>query len=284
MIRHGVEESCSESNESEIQKITEVMEMDESLEKHSLMVLLNPDDYNSWNFLKKHFEGVDDKLSFIEKQLELTQEALQVNPKSYSTWFHRFYFFSKLRNKKEQFLCKLFLEFDKRNFHCWNYCIRNNFDLGLDLDNPSSIIINRAQEKHLFIDPSDESLWRVREHPFPVLNIFEDSIEILFKVPFIGSVEINGKVLEATLFTKRIKTGFCEVNKIKINQKEMELTNFYDSEFIEHILHLDPNCIHALKNKVMYGNREEALERLLKIDRKRNYENLRPRKAYYITN
>ena len=58
--------------------------------------------------------------------MELTQQALTANPKSYGAWHHRAFSLDRRTESREHWqrelgLCDRFLSMDERNFHCWDY-------------------------------------------------------------------------------------------------------------------------------------------------------------------
>ncbi|KXJ18539.1 geranylgeranyl transferase type-2 subunit alpha isoform X2 [Exaiptasia diaphana] len=107
-------------------------EMDkEALELTEQILAANPDFTTLWNFRRETFlafkekRGFDSKLEeCCKKELLFLQSCLKVNPKSYSVWHHRQWineFMPHPNWKQEMQLCNLFLSFDERNFHCWDY-------------------------------------------------------------------------------------------------------------------------------------------------------------------
>jgi geranylgeranyl transferase type-2 subunit alpha len=60
-------------------------------------------------------------------ELELTQSAIQMNPKSYWAWYHRRWILVHIATctlkewTRELALCNKLLDLDSRNFHCWDY-------------------------------------------------------------------------------------------------------------------------------------------------------------------
>ena len=169
------------------------------------MVQINPDDYNSWNYLKRNLKSV-------KRHLELTQLAIQLNPKSYAAWHHRFYIF---KENYEHKLCNILLNLDKRNFHCWNYCLKNGFENKLDLHNPSSMHFKEFNKSYLFIDPTDEAVWRCYEKQYEkTIAIENESIKILFDSPFTGDIKLNNRNITVLNPTKCIKTNLKDINTI----------------------------------------------------------------------
>lgn len=197
MIKHGVARGgCSEDRE-EIEEFLRVDGMPACREKYERLVLINPDDYRSWNELKRIFLG--DTQGLLKEQLLLTQKAIMVNPKSYFAWHHRYYLSVEGHSRMgaagamgstgrggnrdgqdgpaggtadaarrldefvahEQKLCSLLFSVDPRNFHCWNYCLKSGIHMAADYANYSSLQVhdNRAVEL-LYADPDDEGSWR----------------------------------------------------------------------------------------------------------------------------
>lgn len=279
MIRHGVPKECTVSGDQDVEEIIRVSALPESVDKHEQMVLLNPDDYNSWNYLKEH-AGTDDR--DVERQMYLTQQAIQSNPKSYAAWHHRYFFF-RMHKKKwffEHKLCALLLSLDKRNSHCWNYCLRNNFNMKLDLHNYTSMHFGSFRDSFLFIDPSDEGVWRSFEKrhqsSFGVLRVDATGAEVLFNRPFNGRMLVNGKETLIGAFTKRVHLGRVCVNDMSFDGRRASLCADNALDVVEHVLRLDPCCIHALKYKLRWSKDAETADRLKSLDplRARYYDTL----------
>lgn len=60
-------------------------------------------------------------------------------------------------------LCALLLRFVNGNFHCWNYCLGDGFEIKTDLHNPAFMHFKPFQDRWLFIDSDDEGVWRAYE-------------------------------------------------------------------------------------------------------------------------
>ena len=93
------------------------------------MLIMNPDFYSLWNYRREILEHEFSDKPFDkeagERELILSSQAIQKNPKSYPAWHHRLWVGSKVAGgidyKEEIRLCDKFLSVDQRNFHCWNY-------------------------------------------------------------------------------------------------------------------------------------------------------------------
>lgn len=106
-------------------------EMDkESLSLTEQILAANPDFSTLWNFRREIFLHMKDEnppdllLQLCQKELSFLKNCLQVNPKSYSVWHHRQWIMEFMPQpdwKEELHLCNLFLSYDERNFHCWDY-------------------------------------------------------------------------------------------------------------------------------------------------------------------
>uniref|UniRef100_A0A0K0F8V0 Geranylgeranyl transferase type-2 subunit alpha n=1 Tax=Strongyloides venezuelensis TaxID=75913 RepID=A0A0K0F8V0_STRVS len=105
---------------------------DEELMNLSAQILeKNPDVYTLWNVRKKYIEKVinenedtTENDAILDGELTLAMTSLTKNPKSYSAWFHRFWAFKKMAKpdiKKELEMCRVALQLDCRNFHCWDH-------------------------------------------------------------------------------------------------------------------------------------------------------------------
>lgn len=307
MIKHG-EAKEEESGEVSTEKFVSLKEMPVGWERAERAVLLNPDDYESWNVLKeqvlectrkgyKDIERTEEVEIIITKQLLLTQNAIKLNPKSYSSWFHRAFLFDELRRsssrsngnnmpkgddeeqkkftKNDFSLCKLLLFYDSRNFHCWNYMLRRGFTIKPSLDNYSSLhhYLRLKNEKGgtkeivewLFIDPLDESLWRCFDTALcqqrnATLRVYSSKIELV--------EYLNGKIKFSVLKFDN-KEACIEEDKhgdIKIATKGnfMTFRRHEDHPVIEKILGLTPKNMHALRRKS--NKTREEWELLKKID------------------
>ncbi|RMX68366.1 hypothetical protein KXD40_008696 [Peronospora effusa] len=97
----------------------------------SHLLLLNPEFHIIWSYRRQIIEALAKKsknpVTEMQKmaniELKLTLDALQRNPKSYSTWFQRKWIIDRGLGdlKKEIGLCDKLLDLDERNFHCWTY-------------------------------------------------------------------------------------------------------------------------------------------------------------------
>ena len=97
----------------------------------------NPDVYSLWNHRRECIldklkdtaadcDGRDERAKAVTAvELEVTQAAIEKNPKSYPAWHHRQWtvhrFAACVDMKRELALCATLLDADERNFHCWNY-------------------------------------------------------------------------------------------------------------------------------------------------------------------
>ncbi|KAH8243552.1 hypothetical protein KR032_008593 [Drosophila birchii] len=66
----------------------------------------------------------DEAQSVFNCELDLTEQCLMVNPKSYNAWHHRCWTLEQnpLADwQRELHLCNKYLKFDERNFHTWDY-------------------------------------------------------------------------------------------------------------------------------------------------------------------
>ncbi|KAK4879472.1 hypothetical protein RN001_007618 [Aquatica leii] len=95
---------------------------------------VNPDIYTLWNYRKEvalleinsniNIEETEKLSNFLENELKLTEQCLLANPKSYSSWHHRYWILEhnpEANWKKEFDLCTKYLTMDDRNFHCWDF-------------------------------------------------------------------------------------------------------------------------------------------------------------------
>ncbi|CAI7999217.1 Geranylgeranyl transferase type-2 subunit alpha, partial [Geodia barretti] len=71
-----------------------------------------------------HLTSEEEALKACSVEQSLTQQCLRVNPKSYCIWLHRQWVLDHSPRPDwthEIGLCDLFLKYDERNFHCWDY-------------------------------------------------------------------------------------------------------------------------------------------------------------------
>ncbi|KAF5282729.1 hypothetical protein FQR65_LT02726 [Abscondita terminalis] len=100
----------------------------------SQLLVVNPDIYTLWNYRKEvvlieiiansNTEETEKLSSFLENEMRLTEQCLLANPKSYSSWHHRYWILEhhpEANWKKEFDLCTKYLLMDDRNFHCWDF-------------------------------------------------------------------------------------------------------------------------------------------------------------------
>ncbi|XP_060587965.1 geranylgeranyl transferase type-2 subunit alpha-like [Ruditapes philippinarum] len=66
----------------------------------------------------------DEVHELFKGELQFLEACLRLNPKSYGVWNHRCFVMETMAKpdwKQELQLCNLFLDYDERNFHCWDY-------------------------------------------------------------------------------------------------------------------------------------------------------------------
>ena len=104
---------------------SEGLKDEEQLKLSGQVLLANPDLNTLWNIRRESLAVVAEVGKVWEKELELTQQCLMTNPKSYGAWHHRWYCLDQAGPaadwERELALCDRFLEADERNFHCWDY-------------------------------------------------------------------------------------------------------------------------------------------------------------------
>ncbi|KAK4056981.1 Rab geranylgeranyltransferase [Microbotryomycetes sp. JL221] len=99
----------------------------------SRVLLLNPEYQTGWSIRRRvlingilpTMSNEDDKVKQLEQDVQLTNQALQYNPKNYSVWEHRKWCLqtmgTKANWKSELKMVELYLDKDGRNFHTWDY-------------------------------------------------------------------------------------------------------------------------------------------------------------------
>lgn len=97
----------------------------EALKSTEGLLRANPDIITLWNYRKQILLLMKPPKEVIKDELYLTEKCLQVNPKSYSAWYHRNWVLDNVDSDpdwhKELLLCTKYLKMDERNFHCWDY-------------------------------------------------------------------------------------------------------------------------------------------------------------------
>ncbi|XP_028392827.1 geranylgeranyl transferase type-2 subunit alpha-like [Dendronephthya gigantea] len=103
---------------------------EEALSLTGQLLHANPDFYSLWNYRREVLEHLKNEREttqlkeFCVKELSFLESCLPVNPKSYGIWHHRSWimlFMPEPDWKKELHLCTVYLSYDERNFHCWDY-------------------------------------------------------------------------------------------------------------------------------------------------------------------
>ncbi|KAL3074261.1 hypothetical protein niasHS_015091 [Heterodera schachtii] len=141
----------------------------------------NPDIYTLWNVRREAIEKratkcedeSDEELAkriseLINGELKLTQNCLLRNPKSYSTWHHRYW--SCLRHptpplRQELALCEKALGQDCRNFHCWDH--RRSIARTAQLSAEEEL---RFSDTLVGRNPSNYSAWHYRGTLLPLVK------------------------------------------------------------------------------------------------------------------
>ncbi|XP_041376268.1 geranylgeranyl transferase type-2 subunit alpha-like [Gigantopelta aegis] len=103
---------------------------EEALSITGEILAANSDVYTLWNYRKEiflHFvesKNKEELQKLFNNELYFLETCLKGNPKSYGTWNHRCFVMDTMPEpdwQHELMLCNKFLEYDERNFHCWDY-------------------------------------------------------------------------------------------------------------------------------------------------------------------
>ncbi|AFM97853.1 protein prenyltransferase subunit alpha [Encephalitozoon hellem ATCC 50504] len=304
MIIHNVEEGEYTDDKDALDKILKLKLQEESVGKHKEIVQMVSDDYFSWNKLKEHLLA---NPSDFKDQLKVCENSLRNDPKSYQAWYHRKFMmksFQVQREKyldREDFLTKLLLESDPRNFHCWNYrmAILNTRPVR-DLFNYSYLHHSCSEDplSIIYTDPLDPTcweyfyLWRERKRMENGLYIrgYRGRLEIRFSKPFCGEITFEAgntrKTIVSELYTRIVAVeGVAEALercRVVMNGRAVDFSpGNEDFRFVHEILELEPECLGALLTLLDY-TREEAkradmIERIIRLDpiRRNHYNTLR---------
>lgn len=120
-------------------------------------------------------EGKDkDEDKLLLKELDLTQQCLMTNPKSYGAWHHREWSLGKMNSPdwpREIGLCNKFLQLDERNFHCWDYRKMAVGKIGLNPEQELSFTMERIN-----VNFSNYSAWHYRSKLLPHVHPDPDNV------------------------------------------------------------------------------------------------------------
>ncbi|KAM0790630.1 hypothetical protein ACM66B_004492 [Microbotryomycetes sp. NB124-2] len=130
-----------QSKANELLKLTEELQQrsrdkdysKETLELSARVLLINPEYQTGWSIRRRilldsvlpSISNEDDKVALLEQDVQLTNQALQYNPKNYSVWEHRKWCLQTMGTranwKFELKMVEVYLDKDGRNFHSWDY-------------------------------------------------------------------------------------------------------------------------------------------------------------------
>ncbi|CAD25135.2 PROTEIN FARNESYL TRANSFERASE ALPHA SUBUNIT [Encephalitozoon cuniculi GB-M1] len=303
MIVHNVEEGQYTEDKAALEELLKLRSLPESIEKHMAIVQMVADDYFSWNKLKEHLLS---NPSDFGTQLRICENALRGNPKSYQPWHHRKFMmerFQKQREKhlgREDFLTKLLLDSDPRNFHCWNYrMLFLRTRTGRDLFNYSYLHHCSGSEDPLSIiytDPLDPTCWeyfyiwreRRRMRRGMYIRRYSKHLEIRFEEPFWGKLVFEGggveRMVSSEFATKIVMIGesveALGKYRVALNGKEVDLgPEKEDFGFLHEVLEAESRCHGALLALLDYVDEEteraSIIERIATLDP--------ARRSYYST-
>jgi len=139
----------------------------------SQVLQANPDIHTLWNIRREVVlamveESPSDQDKLWSKEVELTQQCLMSNPKSYGAWHHRCYSLDQMSSppwQNELSLCDRFLSMDERNFHCWDYRQIAARKAGQTPEKELEFTMERINTNF-----SNYSAWHYRSKLLPVTN------------------------------------------------------------------------------------------------------------------
>ena len=165
-------------NASSSDEISEedTIKIQQALMKMTAGVLMaNPDISTLWN-IRKEVLGkalitldstpVEHDL-VLKKELDLTFQCLQNNPKSYGAWYHRCWSMLKMKSPKwdqELRLCNDYLKLDGRNFHCWDHRRFVTQHAGISVEEE----LTYSKEDLIDVNFSNYSAWHYRSKLLPL--------------------------------------------------------------------------------------------------------------------
>ena len=170
--REALKNASSSDEISEEDKI----KIQQALMKMTAGVLMaNPDISTLWN-IRKEVLGIGLTILdsnpmehdlVLKKELELTFQCLQNNPKSYGAWYHRCWSMLKMKSPKwdqELRLCNDYLKLDGRNFHCWDHRRFVTHHAGISVEEE----LNYSKEDLIDVNFSNYSAWHYRSKLLPM--------------------------------------------------------------------------------------------------------------------
>ncbi|XP_066258644.1 geranylgeranyl transferase type-2 subunit alpha [Euwallacea similis] len=217
----------------------------ESLAISTQLLCVNPDIYTLWNYRKEvalikkkrsdenELEGEDLLGTFLDKEIALTEQCLIANPKSYGSWHHRYWVLMihpKPDWEKEFNLCTKYLNYDDRNFHCWDYRRLLVNKIGITL--PAEIKFSTERLNNNF---SNYSSWHYRS----TLRSLDDSC-IEHELDLVQSAVFTDPADSSAWFYLRWVLSHPTLS----NEKRQELL-----EAFEQLQELEPDCKWILLGK-----------------------------------
>ena len=154
----------------------EVIKIQQALMKMTAGVLMaNPDISTLWNIRKEVLTKALPTLEstivehdlVLKKELDLTLQCLQNNPKSYGAWYHRCWSMLKMKSPNwdhELKLCNDYLMLDGRNFHCWDHRRFVTQHAGIPVDQELAY----SKEDLINVNFSNYSAWHYRSKLLPL--------------------------------------------------------------------------------------------------------------------
>jgi geranylgeranyl transferase type-2 subunit alpha len=150
---------------------------DKSLKLTEAVLRPNPEILTLWNYRREIFQKKmkdipeSEVQKYLEAELSFLEACLRVNPKAYGIWLHREWVMLNIPNpnwKREQELCNLFLKYDERNFHCWDY--RRFAIQHSGVSNEEELAFTSAKIADNF---SNYSAWHYRSKLLPLVDAKE---------------------------------------------------------------------------------------------------------------